>query len=218
MTNETDSTWYVVAERSDGSDDSHYEAIRRKNHPSSRYNVIFGPCTHAAAYEFRNAQRNGQLQTRWRQEQAERQVKHAERMRTDAVYRAEHEARVRQQEARAREQRIAEELAEKRRRQQEDAEKRANNLAHDIIDAGYKTMSKKLHPDAGGFHGDMLALERARELLRSNLPKRTTRYVHRSNYELRRRQREMKAAGRKVPAGLVRELKKRDAIQVMEQP
>jgi hypothetical protein len=199
MTNKTDCTWYAVERDSWGI--FSYHVIQRKNYPSSLHKVIKGPCTEDEARQFVNAQREEQF----RQWQAKWQAEHAERMRTDAVYRAEHEAFVRKIDAFQEQQR----LAQIRWRQQEEAHRAASYIAHAVIDAGKKAMAKKLHPDAGGDHDDMLVLENACELLRQNLPKRTKRCAHMSNYELRRRQREIKADRRKVSAGLKRELKKR---------
>jgi Putative quorum-sensing-regulated virulence factor len=42
-------------------------------------------------------------------------------------------------------------------------------LASEIVTAGFKTLAKKLHPDAGGNHEQMLALNNAVEWLRSRV-------------------------------------------------
>jgi hypothetical protein len=43
------------------------------------------------------------------------------------------------------------------------------NLANKIISTGYKRLATRLHPDAGGDHGDMVLLNAANSLLRSCL-------------------------------------------------
>jgi hypothetical protein len=50
-----------------------------------------------------------------------------------------------------------------------------SGMVHDVIDAGYRAMAKKLHPDVGGDHDAMLALGEACEILRRYLPNRTKR-------------------------------------------
>jgi uncharacterized coiled-coil DUF342 family protein len=43
---------------------------------------------------------------------------------------------------------------------------KSRRLAVQIVDAGYRSLAMKHHPDAGGSHEDMIALTQARDELR----------------------------------------------------
>jgi hypothetical protein len=198
--------WYV-RERHDGID-IFWVALQFKRGPERLTDIVKGPCTQAeaeTAAEAHNAvQRENRRKRReeyWRQKKA----KHEERMRTDPAYRQEEEERERKFKAGLEATRIW----LKQQRRYEDERKAAQYLAHDVITAGYRAMSKKLHPDKGGDDEDMLVLEQACKLLGRDLPKRATRYANMSTYELRKRQKEAKANGHKISVSLKRELKKR---------
>jgi len=52
---------------------------------------------------------------------------------------------------------------------QETAEQYDRAVAARIVATGYRQLSKQLHPDAGGSHADMLALNAARQYLEGRL-------------------------------------------------
>ena len=174
-----DNNWYV-RERRDGFE-TWWKPVHFKCGPRVFDDIRKGPCTSVEAENAANAHNEKQRakqQARFEEYLRRDKASHEERMRTDPTYRAEREKRDEEWARRFKAFQEQQRIAAERWRQQEEAQKAANYMAHDVVDAGRKAMAKKLHPDAGGDHDDML--ERTCELLRQNLSSRSRRYARRS--------------------------------------
>jgi hypothetical protein len=95
------------------------------------------------------------------------------------------------------------------REKQESAHKRAIQL----VDAGFKALAVKLHPDIGGDDEDMVELNAARDFLKEAVPRpRRFTYAKASFHALRVRRDECLRTGKRMPVALKRELEKREAM------
>jgi len=58
--------------------------------------------------------------------------------------------------------------------------RRVEALAHQVIDAGYRAVAARLHPDVGGSHDDMVRLVTVRDSLKEWSPDPTVYQVYRA--------------------------------------